>query len=109
MSHDEDRELLIRVTDTKDFVRSVLVEDNFDDWKLAQQLGEFLIRIDPEGFLGHLILARACRHQGDRERAMHEFDQCRSLIASGRVDPSEQMAFAPEFEKEQQILLSDEK
>jgi hypothetical protein len=44
----EDRELLTKVSETNDFFGSVLQRDSLDDWHLAKDFGEFMIRLDPE-------------------------------------------------------------
>jgi hypothetical protein len=41
---DEDGMLLDRVLQTRDFLSSVLVNDDLDDWVLARKFGDFLIR-----------------------------------------------------------------
>jgi hypothetical protein len=77
---DPDEVLLARVVSSiekKDFCRSILVDDVFDDWHLAQDFANFLIRIEPEEIMGHAILARAYRHLGERKKARLELEKCR--------------------------------
>jgi hypothetical protein len=78
MEADPERGLLDRVVGIKDFFQSVLYKDSLDDWKLAKDFGEFLIRIGPEQVIGHALVARASRHLGDMERAYKELEQCRT-------------------------------
>ena len=77
---DPDAEILTRVSKIENFLESVLYKDSLDDWKLAKDLGELLIRIDGEGIMGHALLARACRHLGDLERSLSELEQCRVRV-----------------------------
>ena len=91
-SQDDPDEVLSRVVsaiEKKDFFRSVLEKDTFDDWKLARDFGDFLTRIEPEEIMGHALLARACRHLGEMERSQAELERCRT----GIPHPSEQEFF----------------
>lgn len=67
---DSDKELLRRVVnaiDKKDLFRSTLLSDTFDDWNLAKDLGEFLVRVGSDSeVIGHALLTRAHRHLGNR-------------------------------------------
>ena len=72
---------VVSAIESRDFFNSVLVNDNFDDWNLARDLGNFLTRIEPEEIVGHALLARACRHLGEPERAFAELEQCRAAVA----------------------------
>ena len=79
-NHDPDLEALTRVVQSierRDFFRAILVNDNFDDWKLARDFGAFLTRIEPEEIMGHALLARSYRHLGNLEEALAELEQCR--------------------------------
>ena len=71
-------QLLAKVIERKDFFQSVLFNDAFDDWLLAKELGEFLVSIEPEWTMGHLILTRASRHLGDLKTAFDELEKCQS-------------------------------
>jgi hypothetical protein len=91
-SQDDPDEILTRVVsaiEKKDFFRSVLENDTFDDWKLARDFGDFLTRIEPEEMMGHALLARACRHLGELERSQTELERCRT----GIPHPSEREFF----------------
>jgi hypothetical protein len=79
-NHDRD-EVLTRVVQSiekKDFFRSILINDTFDDWNLARDFGGFLTRIEPEEFMGHALLARSLRHLGNLEGALAELQKCRA-------------------------------
>src|ERR1700738_4947545 len=99
-SQEDPDEILTRVVsaiEKKDFFRSVLENDTFDDWKLAMDFGDFLIRIEPEGMMGHALLARACRHLGESGRAFAELERCRA----GVPHPSEKELFQSFFAEEE--------
>src|SRR5437762_8107922 len=66
------QDVLTRSLETEGFTRSLLFEDSVDDWALARDLGEFQVLVGPELLVGHLILAKACRHLGDTPRAIEE-------------------------------------
>jgi hypothetical protein len=100
----DERELLNRVVNTKDFMRKALLEDSFDDWELARELGEFLIRIDPEDLTHRLILARAYRHLGQETLAISELAKCRAIIESGNVGVIDQEVVIPLVEAEKRLL-----
>jgi hypothetical protein len=71
-----DGELLAKVIQSNDFFQSVLYNDSFEDWNLAKELGEFLVRIEPDSeIMGHALLTRAHRHLGNRQRALDELKQ----------------------------------
>jgi hypothetical protein len=76
----DDESLLEKVTSKKDFIQSVFVDDASCDWALARQFGEYLVRIEGEFFLGHLISIRALRHLGEREAAILQLDVCKEAI-----------------------------
>jgi hypothetical protein len=68
---DRDNDLLQRVVaaiDKADFFRSILQNDTFEDWNLAKEFGEFLVRIEPDSeVMGHALLVRAHRHLGNSQ------------------------------------------
>ena len=102
---DKDGEILARAAKEKDFFGSVFYKDSLDDWTLAKELGEFLIRIEPDSeILGHALLARACRHLGDAKRAFEELQQCRNRIVRGELTASEKELFLPVLAKEEELL-----
>jgi hypothetical protein len=97
-------DLLTRVVEAvekRDFFRSILLNDNFDDWDLAKDFGNFLIRLEPEELMGHALLARAYRHLGDTDNALSELKECRQKVAH----PSEEQLFAS-FLTEEEMLLT---
>ena len=101
---DTDASILTRVTKIENFLESVLYDDSLDDWNLAKDLGELLIRIDREEIMGHALLARACRHIGDRKRAREELDKCRELVAHQEVRPPKLDVFLPILSEEEKHL-----
>jgi tetratricopeptide (TPR) repeat protein len=101
---DPDGELLTRISETKDFVRRVLYDDSLDDWNLAKDFGEFLLRLDPEEILGHALLARAYRHLGNSERALEELERCRVRVTHGQLRPLEREFFPPFLAEEDRLL-----
>jgi hypothetical protein len=104
---DSDGELLTKILNTKEFFRSALYSDNLDDWTLAKELGEFLVRIEPDSeIMGHALLVRAYRHLGERCRALEELEQCRVRTAQRELKPWEKELFVP-FLAEEEKLLSE--
>jgi hypothetical protein len=79
---DTDAETLTRVSKIDKFFESVLYKDSLDDWKVARDLGELLIRIDGEEITGHALLVRACRHIGDRKRAREDWRNAERFLRS---------------------------
>lgn len=100
-----DRELLERVIKRKDFLQSILCSDSLDDWGLARDLGEFIVRIEPESdIMGHALLTRALRHLGDLVRARDELKQCQERTASRELKPWEIELFLPFLAYEEKLL-----
>jgi plasmid stability protein len=97
-----DLEILTRANKTENFFGTVLLEDALEDWNLAKDLGELLIRLMPEEVMGHALVARACRHLGSTERARRELMQCRVMTKH----PSETDLFVS-FLVEEEKLLSE--
>jgi hypothetical protein len=104
---DSDRALLAKVAKTRDFFGSILCRDTLDDWTLAKDLGEFLIRIEPDGIIGHALLVRAFRHLGNSERALNELNICRLRAAAGDLIPSEAEVLLPVLADEERLLSGD--
>jgi hypothetical protein len=100
---DLDRELLRRVNEVDDFFGSVF-EDRLEDWNLASDLGEFLLRIGGPEAMGHMLLARAHRHLGNRERAREELKRCQLLVAKGELVPGEVDMFTQLLAEEEEFL-----
>jgi hypothetical protein len=100
----EDRELLTKVSETNDFFGSVLQRDSLDDWNLAKDFGEFMIRLDPEEPMGHALLARAYRHLGDSQRALEELERCRASPMHGRMKPPQTELFSTFLAEEEKLL-----
>ena len=104
MQNDSDRELFSRLSQIQDFAERVLRNDTLEDWNLAKNFGEFMIRIAPQDILGHALVARASRHLGDRTRALAEIERCRAFFTSGDLTTMEREVFGPFLEKE--LLIS---
>ncbi len=102
---DPDSELLKRVCeaiDKKDFFPSIIFRDTFADWNLVKELGEFLVRIDPDGVLGHALLTRGHRHLGNRELGLAALKECQAR----KLLPVEAEVFLPLFEEESTRLAA---
>ena len=69
---EQDQQLLARVLKHPQLLESVLLADNFGDWSLVRDLGEFFTRMVPDDIMGHALLVKACRHTGDIKRALEE-------------------------------------
>jgi len=80
MAEDAERNLLRRVNDVEDLFGSILIRDDLPDWRLGEELGNFLLRLWPEDPMAHFLLARSYRHLGDADRAAKELDRCRDLV-----------------------------
>jgi hypothetical protein len=108
MITDPDKELLARVVSAiegKEFFRSILLDDDFDDWSLAKELGQFLIQIMPDSeLMGHALLARAHRHLGNRELALDELKQCFLRTANRELEPWEKEMLLPLLTSERSLL-----
>ena len=103
-----DKELLAKVVDAIDkkaFFRSILLDDRFDDWNLAKDMGEFLIRImSQEELMGHALLVRAHRHLGNSELAKHELELCRARTLNRELEPWEKDLLLPLLTLEGKLL-----
>jgi hypothetical protein len=104
---DADAEILTRVSKIEHFLESVLYEDSLEDWKLAKDLGELLIRIDGEDIMGHALVARASRHLGDLKRALSELEQCRIRVP--HPPPQKEMFLSFLAEEERFVSSKDGK
>src|SRR5208283_548583 len=100
MDADPDKELLTSVSQKKDFIPSIVFNDISDDWNLARELGEFLVRTGPELAIGHALVARASRHLGDLDRAHEALKQCRQL----HMEPAEAVDLLPLLAEEESHL-----
>jgi hypothetical protein len=98
--NDPERQLLTRLSKIEDFFRSVLYDDSLDDWYLALDFGEFLVRIEPREAMGYALLARAHRHVGNLECARVELEKCRALTRN----PSEVELFLSFLAEEDRLL-----
>ena len=103
---DEELELLRRVTSSEDFFHSVLVEDTLQDWSLGKEFGELLIRLMPDSALGHLVVARACRHLKCSQTAVGALARCRTIITSGKAIKGEEELLLPVLEAEERMCCS---
>ena len=90
----------------KNFAEAVLLDDSLDDWNLVRDFGEFLVRLDADEILGHALLARACRHIGDRRRAREELGKCRALASQG-LSPGQREIFLPLLSEEEKHLSEE--
>lgn len=101
---DPDAELLGRVSVAKDFFGSVC-RDSLDDWGLAKEFGEFLVRIQPDSeVMGHALLVRAHRHLGNLELALAELDLCRARTENRKLEPWEIEMLVPLLAQEESLL-----
>lgn len=87
MLNDPDGELLDRLSKTEGFFEGAILRDDFRDWTLAKDFGEFVIRIAPDEILGHALVARACRHLGEQDCASEEIRKTKSLFKNGTLAP----------------------
>jgi len=101
---DADSQLLARVLNEPIFLESVLLNDTLEDWSLARDLGEFLVRMLPDDIVGHALLVRACRHTGDVKRALEELIVCRGYVDRGELTPKQVDLFVPMLEREERWL-----
>lgn len=103
---DSDRELLRRVNNIQDFAGSVLLRDALDDWTLARDLGEFLVRLMPDSeIVGHALLTRAHRHLGNLSLALAELKECQARVGDLKPESWESRVILP-FLREEEKLLS---
>jgi hypothetical protein len=100
---DPDAAILEKVSKIDKFFESVLYDDTLDDWKLAKDLGELFVRLDREEITGHALLARACRHLGDTERALAELEKCRVLIVPPMIEGGKKL-FVSFLEQEERLM-----
>lgn len=102
---DPEAELIEKVAERaarKSFFEPIIYEDRLDDWSLAKDFGEFLIRQDPNEVMGHALVARACRHLGDIGRARTELEECRVRTPH----PVEKQMFLTFIAEEEKKLLA---
>lgn len=101
-----DGELLGKVIEHKDFFDSVLYKDALDDWTLAKEFGDFLVKIEPQWVMGHLIRTRAFRHLGDLNSARNELRECQALVS--QIEEAESNFLLPLLDEETRLLGSFE-
>ena len=102
-----DGELLAKVIQREEFFQSVFHKDALDDWILAKDLGEFLVRIEPDSeIMGHALQVRAYRHLGVMERARYELMQCQIRIKQRELKPWEVELILPLLTEETRLLSS---
>jgi len=101
---DPDRDLIARVSEKGDFFGYVMRDDTLTDWSLVKDFGEFLIRLGHEDVFGHVLLARACRHLGESERAREELQYCRGQAAQGKLVAAEEAMLLQFLAQEERIL-----
>jgi hypothetical protein len=100
---DRDLEMMNEVTANEDFIRGLFL-DTLNEWSLAKEYGEFLVKNVPQLFLGHVVLARAHRHLGERDRAREKIAECRKMTERADFD---ELSSLPDFEYEERQLLSE--
>ena len=100
----DEEDLLNRVVNREDFARRVLVDDSFDEWELARELGEFLLRIEPDDLTHRLILARAYRHLGDTQLAVEQLLNCERIIKDTKLGDVETELIVPMVSDELRLL-----
>jgi tetratricopeptide (TPR) repeat protein len=98
---------VVEVMEQRDFFHLTLVNDAFDDWNLAKDLGSFLIRIVPQEAVGYALLARAYRHLGEPKRALESLEQCRIRISPDKSGNMEAEYFSSFFAVEEKQLGVD--
>jgi len=101
---DADSQLLARVLKQEKFLEAVLLNDALEDWDLAKDLGEFLVRVFPEDIIGHALLVRAFRNTGKLTRAVEELAACREFIERHELTPKQLDLFLPMLESEEKSL-----
>ena len=104
LHRDSDGEVLAKVAGVNDFFGSVLLRDMLDDWNLAKDLGEFLIRIEPDSIVGRVLLVRAYRRLGGSAPAIERLKDCRDRISSCQLQPSEAEVLLPVLAEEEKLL-----
>jgi hypothetical protein len=92
MAEDQELELLRKVNSIDNFFGAALMRDDLPDWQVAKDFATFLMRQDPADVTAHLLLARACRHLGEPERAAAELNRCRSILLEGKASVTEEQA-----------------
>jgi hypothetical protein len=104
---DADRQLLDKVLAHDTFLESALLNDSLEDWNVAKELGEFLVRVIPEDIIGHALLVRACRHTGDINRAREELIACQGYLDRNELGPRQLDLLLPMLEREELLLNSE--
>ena len=98
-------ERLVNILNGRDLFGETFLTDDFDDWHLAKELGEFLVRIEPESSItGHALLARAHRHLGNRDLAVVELRECQGRAEIRGLEPWEVEMIQPLMLKEATLL-----
>ena len=100
---DRDLEMLNEVTANEDFIRGLFL-DTLDEWSLAKEYGEFLVKNVPQLLLSQVVLARAFRHLGERDLAREKIAECRKMTERADFD---ELSSLPDFEYEECLLLSE--
>ena len=101
---DSDAQLLMRVSNVRDFFGSAW-RDSLDDWDLAKDFGEFLVRTLPESeVMGHALLVRANRHVGNLALALAELELCKARIVNRKLEPWEIEMLVPLLAQEEKLL-----
>lgn len=102
---DLDGELLQKVCGIHDFFGSVFLRDDLDDWSLARDFGEFLVRtLADQDVTGHALLTRAYRHLGNMKLAHSELRECLMRTKTRELKPWELELFGGLLESEEKLL-----
>jgi hypothetical protein len=101
-----DCELLRKVIEHKDFFDAVLYKDAIDDWTLAKEFGDFLVKIEPQWVMGYLIRTRAFRHLGDLNSARSQLRECQVRVP--QIKEAEAKFLLPLLDQETGLLRSSE-
>ncbi len=101
---DSDLVVLTRASKIEKFFEAVLYNDSLDDWTVARDLGELLVRLDGEEIMGHALLARASRHLEDHTRAREELTKCKALVSRQDLPPLQRELFLPVLSEEEKHL-----
>ena len=89
-----DGELLRRILRIDGFFHSAFVTDDLQDWILAHDFAVLLLRLGHDDLMAHLLLARAYRHLGEKEKAASEVGRCHFLLQQGKIETNEREALS---------------
>ena len=96
-----------RALDKEGFVEKLLLQDKVDDWRLALQLGQYLVLTGPDLLVGHVIVVRASRHLGAHSEATAALRNCQEVVRRGAASAMDLNVLGPIMEAEERALLAD--